>query len=186
MCYATTAELEVRARLTGRNINALPVPAAGQWDYWDDSPSAVPGFSVRVSFRGKRAYTLCYRPKNSARVRRLRLGDAAHLSLADARKLAKEKLRDIDLGRDPAGERAAPDVRALAESYLDSRGPDFRQRTITGYQQMTKRLPPSIADTKATELRWVDLRMYLKKAGRRAPTMANRFAQFLKGVSSRT
>ena len=172
----------MRARLTGRNINALPVPAAGRWDYWDDSPGAVPGFSVRASFRGKRAYTLCYRLKNSPRVRRLKLGDAAHVSLADARRLAKERLRDIDLGRDPAGDRAAPDVRALSESYIDSRGPDFRQRTITGYQQMTKRLPPSIAHTKAVELRRVDLRMYLEKVARRAPTMANRFAQFLKAV----
>ena len=82
----------------------------------------------------------------------------------------------------PAGERAAPNVRALAESYIDSHGPDFRQRTITGYQQMTKRLPPSIALTKPAELRRVDLRMYLEKVARRAPTMANRFAQFLKAV----
>ncbi len=92
-------------------------------------------------FRGKRAYTLCFQLKNSPRVRRLGLSDTAHLSFTDARKLAKEKLRDIDLGREPPGERVAPDVRARAESYIDGRGADFRQRTITGYQQMTKRLP---------------------------------------------
>ena len=83
----------------------------------------------------------------------------------------------------PAGERAAPNVRALAESYIDSHGPDFRQRTITGYQQMTKRLPPSIALTKPAELRRVDLRMYLEKVARRAPTMANRFVDEVRPIT---
>jgi len=168
--------------LTGRIISTLPAPPVGQWDYFNDSGGAVPGFSVRVSAGGKRAYTLLYRLRDSPRTRRLKLGDVSHLSLADARQLAKEKLREIDLGRDPAGKRTAPDVRALAESYIESRGPDFRPRTLAGYQQMAKRLPPSIAHTKAAELRRADLRVHLEKAARRAPVMANRFAQFLKAV----
>jgi integrase len=131
---------------------------------------------------GRRIYTLVYRLKNSPRARRLSLGDAAHLSLSEARQLAREKLREIDLGHNPAGERTAPDVRALAESYIESRGPDFRPRTLAGYQQMAKRLPPSIAHTKAAELRRADLRVHLEKVARHAPVMANRFAQFLKAV----
>jgi integrase len=172
----------MRAHLTGRIVTSLAAPPAGQWDYWDDSAGAVPGFSLRVSAMGRRIYTLVYRLKNSPRARRLSLGDAAHLSLSDARQLAREKLREIDLGRDPAAKRTAPDVRALAESYIESRGPDFRPRTLAGYQQMAKRLPPSIAHTKAADLRRADLRVHLEKMARRAPVMANRYAQFLKAI----
>src|SRR5207247_6199374 len=172
----------MRAHLTGRIVTSLAAPPTGQWDYWDDSPGAVPGFSLRVSAVGRRLYTLVYRLKNSPRARRLSLGDAAHLSLSEARQLAREKLREIDLGHNPAGKRTAPDVRALAESYIESRGPNFRPRTLAGYQQMMKRLPTSIAHTKAAELRRGDLRVHLEKVARRAPGMANRFAQFLKAV----
>jgi integrase len=73
-------------------------------------------------------------------------------------------------------------VRALAESYIESRGPDFRPRTLAGYQQMAKRLSPSIAHTKAADLRRADLRLHLEKVARGAPVMANRYAQFLKAV----
>ena len=56
----------------------------GQRGYWDDSPSAFPGFWLRVSFRGKRAYTLWY-PLRTRRVPDASSWATPLTSLADPR-----------------------------------------------------------------------------------------------------
>jgi len=80
-------------------VQGLRASAAGQVDYYDER---LPRFGIRVSGRGRKSWIVLYR--HAGRVRRLTLGPYPALGLADARALAKDALRLIALGRDPAGE----------------------------------------------------------------------------------
>lgn len=66
-------------------------------DLWD---AALPGFGLRVSPQGKRTFQCMYRA--NGRRRRLRLGAAPVLTLADARKRARRVLLEVSDGGDPA------------------------------------------------------------------------------------
>jgi hypothetical protein len=104
-------------------VTKLPAPLAGQIDYWDSE--AIPGgwFGLRVSAGERRAYTVGYRV--AGRVRRMTLGPAPTLSLADARDLARKALADVVKGFDPqAGKNKASGrgtVAELATEWLKSR-----------------------------------------------------------------
>ncbi|HEX4569098.1 MAG TPA: Arm DNA-binding domain-containing protein, partial [Dongiaceae bacterium] len=89
-------------KLTARSVARLRRPDVGQIDYFDDS---LPGFGLRVSAGGRRAWVLLYR--HGALKRRLTLGRYPDLPLAAARDKAKDHLREVAHGRDPAAEKAA-------------------------------------------------------------------------------
>jgi integrase len=79
-------------RLTDLVIKALPVPSAGQVTHTDDD---VPGFGVRVSQGGVKAFVLVY---GRAR-RRATIGRYPTITLRQARKAAKELLAERTLGK---------------------------------------------------------------------------------------
>ena len=58
-----------RRKFTARSIAAIKVPDQGQIDWWDES---FPGFGLRVSFGGRKAWQVMYRHGN--RKRRMKLG----------------------------------------------------------------------------------------------------------------
>lgn len=107
-----------RVRFTDRSISALPAPATGQTDYFDER---APGFGIRVTERGHKSWIVMYR--HSGRLRRLTLGPYPRLGLADARELAKRALADATRGEDPATrkkqDRLADTFAQLAQLYLD-------------------------------------------------------------------
>lgn len=78
--------------LTDLAIKALPVPASGQVTYTDDD---LPGFGVRVSQGGVKAFVLVY---GRAR-RRTTIGRYPAIGLQQARKAAKERLAEQTLGK---------------------------------------------------------------------------------------
>lgn len=89
-----------KTKLTARSITSLPAPVKGRIDYQD---TVVPGLVLRVSASGNRSFSVSYW-KDGKRPR-VTLGDATLLSLAKAREQAREILRDVKLGLDPAAER---------------------------------------------------------------------------------
>ena len=107
-------------RLNDRRIAALPVPTVGerQRDHWDET---MRGFGVRVSYGGRRAFVVRYRV--AGRLRRLTLGPYPDLSLADARRKARQVLGEVAHGEDPAEEkrvrRDGLRFSDLATSYLE-------------------------------------------------------------------
>src|SRR5262245_28234651 len=64
-----------RIKMTVRAVDAIRAPTAGQVDYWD---AYAPGFGLRVSAGGRRAWVLMYRHSNVKR--RLTLGTYPALS----------------------------------------------------------------------------------------------------------
>src|SRR5687768_2662043 len=103
--------------MTVRGVAALSVPSNGQADYWD---ATLPGFGMRISYGGRRAWVLRYRVRG--RLRRLTLGVFPHMTLAEARRAARAALHAVAAGTDPAAdkraERKAETLAELAAEYL--------------------------------------------------------------------
>src|SRR6185369_1569459 len=94
---------------------ALP-PTSGQSLLWD---ADVKGFALRVTAGGAKSFLLDYR--DEGRQRRITIGSFPDWSVAAARQTAKNLKREVDLGRDPMGQRqsdrAAPTFQDLWERY---------------------------------------------------------------------
>ena len=107
-----------KLHFTARGIDAIKPPKADQADYWDTS---LPGFILRVSYGGRKAWGVVYR--HEGRRRRLTFGTYPSLSLADARAKANDTLRDVAHGKDPAAEksaeRRAETLGELAAEYIE-------------------------------------------------------------------
>jgi hypothetical protein len=73
------------------------LPATGDAFHWD---STVPAFGLRVFASGRISWIVQYRTSDRPQ-RRLSIGDARHLSLAEARTKARELLAQVSLGQDP-------------------------------------------------------------------------------------
>jgi len=90
-------------KLTARTVEAARAPASGRLELFDED---LPGFCIRVTPNGRRSACVFYRV--APRLRRATLGRLPPLTLADARQLAREALRDAALGHDPASASAKP------------------------------------------------------------------------------
>ena len=104
--------------LTARAVGSLKPMYGKRVECFD---AAVSGLALRVSERGAKSWTLLYRHRG--RQRRLTLGSAAVLSLADARKRVRDLLHDVSKGADPTTEkqdsRCAKTIADLAELYVE-------------------------------------------------------------------
>jgi integrase len=109
--------------LTDMAIRNVALPERGQVEIWD---SRIAGFGIRVSAQGTKSFVLVYRFQRKSR--RLTLGRYPTLSLADARKMAAQALRQLALGSDPASDRIqkqaenpslTPSVVDAVDEYID-------------------------------------------------------------------
>jgi integrase len=123
-------------QLTARAVAALQMPAS-KTDHieWDD---ALPGFGYRLrsGAGGKvlRSWVVQYR--RAGGTRRITLGNAAVLSVEQARKEAKKALGRVAIGEDPQADRIdrrgkdQHSFRSVAEEYLKAKQPNVRPRTF--------------------------------------------------------
>ncbi len=109
-------------KLTDRTVAHIKPPKAGRIELWD---SMLPGFGLRVTDNDARTWFVMYRAGmgEDRKQRRLKIGDAKLMDLAEAREGAREAMRQVAKGIDPAAERPAPalasgTVRAIASDYL--------------------------------------------------------------------
>jgi integrase len=122
-------------RITIDSVATL-TPPPGKTDYiaWDDD---LPGFGVRLRGETKR-WVVQYRV--GAQQRRESLGDTRKVKLDDARKIARQRFAQAELGVDPAAERRRAKEEAAAERltlgavatrYLDAKKDRHRPNTRT-------------------------------------------------------
>jgi integrase len=116
-------------KLTTGAVAGLVLPP-GKSDYieWDDT---LPGFGVRLRGRSK-GWVVQYR--FGRKQRRESLGDVRKVKLDDARRIARQRFAQVEMGTDPAAEREAATAAALtlsaaAERYLDARRDRLRPNT---------------------------------------------------------
>jgi integrase len=81
--------------------------------YWDHHRDSVKGFGLVVTKSGHRSFVYQYYAERQ--YRRMTLGDANKINLADARKLAKARQGDVAKGENPLDERRAAEAAAEEE-----------------------------------------------------------------------
>ena len=175
--------------LTDRSIAALPVPSESerQRDYWDDK---LPGFGVRVSYGGRRAFVVRYRV--GRRMRRLTIGPYGPppgKSLADARSEARSVLGKAADGEDPAQDKRdllkGELFRELATAYLEMA--EKRHRSWREEKRIIdKDLLPVLGFQRLVDIRRRDVRELVENIARKrdAPIMANRTLAYSAGCST--
>ena len=185
-------------RFTARKLANLPIPEAGQVDYFSD---AEPGFAVRVSHGGSKTFFVKY--VHDGRQRRMSLGQFPRVSgneersqsLAEARREMLAIKADVAKGRDPAAERqaqrqtsiTAPTFKDLTDEYLKRHAigrdpdephkrswPEDRRILDTYFKDWLGRKAESITRREVIAL--------LDDIADRAPTMANRVLACLRKV----
>lgn len=157
-------------------VERVKLPDQGQIDYFDEKN---PGFGLRVSHGGKRAWILLYRRKGDPRKRRLTLGEYPALSLADARERMREILVERDRGADPATEKQlekkAATFEQVALEYLERHAKANKRTWEEDERILRKDVLPGWGWRKAHEIKRADVLQLLDSIHERgAPIQANR------------
>jgi integrase len=166
--------------LTTEQVKSLTPPAKGNRITYDGR-GGVPGFGVRVTAAGAKAYVISYRTKAYIE-RRLTIGAVSvwGANPKRARDEAKRILRIVDAGGDPLGEqraeRQAPTVRDLAQRAVEehfSRKSESLRKDVDG--QLAKWILPAIGNLKVEAVRPSDIEAVHRKVTRAgSPIRANR------------
>ena len=164
-----------QGRLTERLIATLSPPASGHRIRWD---GILPGFGVRVTAAGAKAFVLRYRNADG-RDRTLTIGDPASWPLTKAIDRAKSLRRDVDAGSDPLGEREkrreAPTVNDLADLFVVEHVSKLRPGTAVGYRLLLKNhILPRLGTMRVADLRYGDIERLHREVAKDAPYAANR------------
>ncbi|MDC1198832.1 tyrosine-type recombinase/integrase [bacterium] len=105
----------MRKKLTAKTVESLKPATRKRYEVWD---TLTTGLHVRVSASGGKVWYLGARV--DGRMRRIKLGAYPILSLAAARELARNLLRDVELGRFSREETAqAPTLGAVIPQFID-------------------------------------------------------------------
>ena len=160
-------------RLTDSAVRAFG-PVERQVDYWDLDPK---GFGVRISPGGRRTFIVRYRA--SGRYRRMSLGRYPTLSLADARRRARQVLGEVASYGDPAQARQdarhTPTFEELATLYLEKHARAKKRSWKQDRRVLENELLPKWRGLPAAEIRRRDVRELVEAiAERPAPISANR------------
>jgi integrase len=171
----TNGRLSRRIHFTDRTLRALkPPPRPKQVDYFDDT---LPGFGLRVSYKGRKSWIVLYRCNGVKG--RLTLGRFDVVPLVDAREQARNALRAATRGDDPSVEkgrdREAPTFRQLADRYIDEYAKPKKRTWSKDERLLTHNVIPALGRKKAHLITRAELRAQLNKVkARPAPVEANR------------
>jgi integrase len=163
--------------LTPRSISRLqPQPTA-----FYVSDAGLSGLQLRIAPDGSKSWSLRYRIGRQRR--RLTLGTAAVLGLADARRLAKDELKKVAAGTDPAQEkqdtRAADTVESFAKIYVAQYAKKRLRRWKDIETAIQKDIVPAWKHTLMKDVTRRHVRELLDQVAERAPITANRLRALL-------
>ncbi len=159
-------------RLTEKTIKELVPPAKGNRITYDDE---VPGFGIRVTRLGARAFVLNYVVEG--RERRLTIGAWPVWSATGARRRAKELRIRIDQGEDPLGKsqqrRQEPAFAEVATEYLENHA----AKKKSGHADklyLDRDVLPSWGHLKAGDIRRRDVIRLVEAKAKATPIAGNR------------
>jgi integrase len=159
-------------KFNARSVGRLK-PAARRLEYHD---AVVPGLSLRITPNGVKSWTALYRHRG--RLRRLTLGDATAIPLAEARTRAKDAIRDASNGADPAADkqahRQAETIADLVADYLEKHAKRKKRSWREDARILTTYVLPTWKHRAIADIRRRDVRDLLDPIAERAPVMANR------------
>jgi hypothetical protein len=118
-------------KLTTTAVRSVQVPKGkSEAILFDDD---VPGFGLRLREGGSRNFVFQYRV--GTKQRRVAIGSANAINLADARKTAEQLYARVKLGQDPASDKAqarstaAQTFKACADDFLAVKRAELRERS---------------------------------------------------------
>lgn len=157
-------------------------PVRGQARYWD---TEVRGFGLRVTPGGAKSFILDYRAEG--RQRRITIGSWPDWTVAAAREAAKTLKREVDLGRDPMGERQAmrdaPNVQEMWERYGREHLPRKAARSQADERMMWEKIIlPRVGKMKVAQITHDDVDALHRDITeiRGTPVRANRTVEVLR------
>jgi integrase len=169
-------------RLTAKTVANTKPPARGRIEYWD---AALPGFGLRVTEKGAKSWTVLYRVHG--RARRSTLGSYPAVPLAEARERARDILREVDKGNDPAAlraedrRRAADLFHAVAAEFVDRHAKPNNRTWQRQDRDLKREFIPLWRDRPIASIAKRDILEALDKiADRTSPRRANRYLALLK------
>src|SRR5436190_5107960 len=136
------------------------------------------GLFITVLPSGRKQFMVRYRYRGTQR--RLLLGEYPAVTLAKARKLARNAQAAIDGGRDPAGERRAAKAKrtdtvdVLAADYLAKHARKFKRSANEDERILSVDVLPHWRGKAVRDLTRRDVRALVDRVADRAPIMANR------------
>jgi integrase len=168
-------------KMTVRSVDAIRPPTSGQIDYWD---ADHPGFGLRVSAGGRKAWVAMYRHGNVKR--RLTLGTYPALSLAEAREKAGAAYHTVQYeGADPAAakkaERAAETFAEVAADYIERHAKRQKRSWRKDALILEKDALSRFGKRKAKDINRRDIIAMLDEiVARGAPIQANRTLEIIR------
>ena len=169
--------------LTKRGIDALQAAPLGKRQLvWD---ALVPGFAVRVTDRGAKAFVLVARFPGSPNPTARALGRVGAISLEDARARAREWIGLIYQGRDPATQLHAQEAGTLQAVSLDWLARDgAKLRSIANLRASLERnVLPILGSKPIAEIRRSEIvRLLDWVKDERGPIAANRALALLRRI----
>jgi integrase len=175
--------MRAKKALTDRGIRALPPPAKGKRRLvWD---ALVPGLAVRVTDRGQRSFVLVTRYPGSRHPAPRSVGTVGAITLEDARTKARDWLKLISAGIDPAQAQAAAaqsTLQAICLEYLARDG--AKLRSLAWRRAALERLVyPSLGAQPIAEIRRSDIvRLLDKIEDERGAAMADRTLSIIRKI----
>ena len=165
------------ARLTEKSIKSLAAPEAGSRIHYDTD---LPGFGIRLTAAGARAFVLNYRVAGLER--RLTIGRHPTWSVAAAREEATALRRRIDCGEDPLDKRIeareAPTVRDLWVEVKAKHLPTKSVRAASDDTSMWQKIIlPALGSRKCAAVTHTDVDDLHADVTRTRPVRANRVVE---------
>jgi integrase len=164
-------------KLTDKVCKEAASPNAGAVAIYD---SEMPGFGLRTTAAGVKAFVLRYRVKSSGDERSFTIGKYPAWSVLAARKEAALLRQRIDRGGDPRGEakkeRGEPTVKELAKRYVEEWLPRKRASGRKRDKEMLEAdILPALGKLKVRSVSYADIYdLHRKVTKRGAPIRANR------------
>ncbi|MHB1219154.1 MAG: tyrosine-type recombinase/integrase [Alphaproteobacteria bacterium] len=169
-------------KFAAKTAQSIKPPQTGRVEWWD---SDTPGLLLRVASTGKKTWTVWYR--QNGRPRRLTLGAFPQMPLTDARQRARETMREVALGKDPAGEkqehRKAETFRELGEEYIEKHAKPKKRSWKNDDRALRRDLYPEFGNRKAREIKRREvIRLLENIVARGAPILANRTLEIARRI----
>ena len=169
------------AKLRQDTVRNLPYfgEKNAQCIYWDKE---IPCFGLRVYPAGRRAYVVTYRVNHRKRLANLGRADA--LTLAEARRKARNFLGQVADREDPQAAddalRAASTVKSLVDLYLCKQAKPKKQTGNTDEQYLNRLLVPKLGSRLAVTITPADIADIHSTYGAKHPYAANRLLEIVR------
>ena len=175
-----------RHKLTDAFLRNVRLPAEAQTEHWD---TLTPGFGVRVSYGGRKAFQVFTRV--NGKLQRYTLGAYPKLSLADARDQAERIIMDAAKGLSPK-DREAEDRRkaqadrlntfaAVAAEFMADHAKNLRTRDEMR-RMINVDLLPAWGEKPIGGITRADAKAVLREKARKAPIAANRLLSLISKI----